>query len=103
MSDLDIINQLEHLITVADQMKSSYFWHAPATARERRDYEKRNSVPAFRWEENGHTWAAAFTVRCSTSKIYAKGEYYRDGNKTTLTAIRNSLQRMRSVEGGYQS
>lgn len=94
MFDLDIINRLEHLISVADKMKNSYFWSAPATAWERRDYEKRNSVPAFRWEENGHTWAAAFNVRCSTSNIYAKGEYYRDGKKTTITAIRNSLQRM---------
>ena len=89
------INEVENLITTADKFRSSFFWTPPATATARRSYEKRYSIPAFRWEEGGHSYAASFSVSCSVRNIYAKGEYYRDGKKTTLTAIRNSLRRMR--------
>lgn len=90
----ETLNKIEKLIATAEKFRSSYFWKAPASASERRSFEKRYSIPSFRWEEGGHTYAAFFAVSCSTQNVYAKGEYYRDGKKTTLTAIRNSLRRM---------
>jgi len=90
----ETLNKIENLIATAEKFRSSYFWKAPTSASARRSYEKRYSIPALRWEEGGHSYAASFGVSCSAQNVYAKGEYYRDGKKTTLTTIRNSLRRM---------
>ena len=93
----ETLNKIENLIAAAEKFRSSYFWKAPTSAASRRSYEKRYSIPAFRWEEDGHSYAASFGVSCSAQNVYAKGEYYRDGKKTTLTAIRNSLKRLKEA------
>ena len=93
----ETLNKIENLIATVEKFRGSYFWQAPTSASARRSYENHYSIPAFRWEEGGHSYAASFGVSCSTQKVYAKGVYYRDGKKTTLTAIRNSLMRMRSA------
>ena len=90
----ELINKLEGLIATAHRFKSAYYWTAPATASERRSYEKRNSIPKFQWEEGGHEYTAAFTVNCSCRNVYAYGTYTKDGVKTTLTAVKNSLKRL---------
>lgn len=94
----ETLNKIEQLIATAEKFRSSYLWKGPTSASARRSYEKRYSIPAFRWEEGGHSYAASFGVSCSTQNVYAKGEYYRDGKKTTLTAIRNSFRRMRGAK-----
>lgn len=85
---------IENLINTAEKFKSSYFWNPPCHAFERRSYEKKYSIPEFTWEENGHNYSAEYTVSCSCKNVYASGTYYKDGKKTTLTAIKNSLKRM---------
>lgn len=90
----EVIRKLSEIVREADRMQKSYFWKPPTSAGARRGYEKQHSHPEIKWEENGHEWTARYDVICSCSYVYAAGTYTRDGRKTTLTAIRNSLLRM---------
>ena len=82
------------LIETAERFRNAYFWTPPCSASSRRWYEEKNTVPLITWEEGGHAYTAEYIVSCSCRNVYARGEYTRDGEKTTLTAIRNSLKRM---------
>lgn len=89
-----MINQITAIIAEAEAMKNAYFFTPPTSAGSRRSYEKRHSHPMIEWTEGGHTYTAQFTVSCSCKNIYTHSEYTKDGKKTTLTAIRNSLKRL---------
>ena len=91
---VDVICMIGDLIEKAEEFRTSYFWTPPANANGRRSYERRNSVQPFAWEEGGHVYSAEFRVDCSCKNVYARGEYTRDGKRTTLTAIKNSRTRM---------
>ena len=95
---MDIINKIENIIDEAEAMKKAYFFNPPTHAAERRSYEKKHSHELVEWEEGGHTYTARYTVECSCKNVYAHGEYTKDGKKTTLTAIRNSYNRMKEEE-----
>lgn len=90
-----IIKSVARIIEEAERHSNAYFWSAPCGAKERRNYEDRHTVPEVSWTEGGHVYTAEYTVRCSCRNVYARGYYTRDGAKTTLTAIRNSLNRMK--------
>lgn len=90
----EIISSLTAIIEEANTMKASYFFTPPMSAGERRSYEKYHSHDEISWAEGGHEYTAAYNVTCSCKNVYARGEYTRDGKKTTLTAIKNSLKRM---------
>lgn len=87
---------IARIIEEAEAHRSAYFFRPLKSAGERRAYEKRHTVHAVTWFEGGHIYSAAYTVRCTCSAIHAAGEYTRDGQRTTLTAIRNSLHRMQA-------
>lgn len=91
---MEIVNKLHDLIDTAERFRNAYFWTPPANASGRRSYEKKNSIPEFSWEEGGHTYTAEYTVSCSCRNVYASGAYTKDGKKTTLAAIKNSLKRL---------
>lgn len=97
---LATIAQIETIIATASRFKNAYFWQSPRTAKERRNYEAHYSIPAIEWTEGGHTYTAEYQVSCSCANIYARGLYTRDGNKTTLTTIKNSYKRLVALEGG---
>ena len=90
----DTISAIAKIIDQAEKFKNAYFWSAPGCAGLRRSYEKSNTIPAVEWSEGGHTYSAAYKVTCSCKNVYACGEYYRDGKRTTLTAIKNSHKRL---------
>ena len=94
---MTIVNQIENLIATAEKFRNSYFWNPPSSAGGRRSYEKYHSIPEFCWQEGGHEYTASYTVSCSCRNIYASGSYTKDGKKTTLTAIKNSLKRLSAV------
>ena len=93
-----MIAEIENLIRTADKFRNSYFWSPDKSAGARRSFEKNNSIPLFSWSEGGHEYTAEYTVQCSCKNIYAWGNYTKDGKKTTLTAIKNSLKRMKENE-----
>lgn len=92
-----ITSAVAQIIEEAEAHRSAYFFRPPTSAGARRSYEKKHSVPEITWTEGGHTYSASYSVRCTCSNVYASGEYTRDGAKTTLTAIRNSLKRMQNA------
>lgn len=93
-----LINNIEAIVTEAENMRNAYFFTSPKSASSRRWYEKEHSHEEITWEENGHSYTAEYRVSCSCANVYARGIYSRDGEKTTLTAIKNSLKRLKAAE-----
>lgn len=92
-----MLNQIESIINEAENMKNAYFFTPPCNASSRKSYEKKHSHPLVTWTEGGHTYTAEFTVSCSCKNVYAYPSYTKDGKKTTLTAIKNSYNRMKNA------
>ena len=91
-----LIAQISALVDTAAKFKNAYFFSPPGNANGRRSYEKQHTIPEFSWEENGNTFTAKYIVDCSCKNVYAYGMYTKNGSKTTLTAIKNSLKRLQA-------
>ena len=94
MNNREILSVISAILATAEKFKNSYFWSAPCSAKQRRDYEKYWSIPNTEFEYDGKKYSVAYIVECSCNNIYAHGEYYRDGKKTTLTAIKNVYNKL---------
>lgn len=94
MTRAELIANLRALVNVADHYRSAFYLTPPATAGGRRYEEHLGTVPFFEWEEGGHKFTACYRVQCTCRYIHANGYYTRDGKKTNLTAIKNSLKRL---------
>ena len=92
---MSTVNQIESIVDQADKFRNSYFFAPPTKAADRRNYESYNSRPEVKWIDSGNTYTAEFRVSCSCRNVYARGIYTKNGKKTNLTAIRNSLKRIR--------
>lgn len=90
----EIICKIGAIIDEAERMKGAYFFSPPGNASGRRSYERYHSHDMIEWTEGGHTYTAEYVVSCSCKNVYAYGKYTKDGNKTTLTAIKNSYKRL---------
>lgn len=88
------ITAVQAIVNEAETMRGAYFFQSPGNARSRRWYESNHSHPEVRWTDGKGTYTASYTVSCSCRNVYASGTYTKDGKKTTLTAIKNSLNRM---------
>lgn len=95
MSNEEIVRALESIIATAGEFKDAYFLKPPTNAIGRRLYEKYHSVPFFAFEYNGIKYTCEYHISCSCNNVYAQGHYTRNGNKTTLTAIKNVLKKMK--------
>ena len=82
------------IIFTAEKFKNSYFWNSANSAKQRRKMEADNSYAEIEWVEGGNTYTAKYTVKVSCRNVYARGCYTKNGNGTTLTAIRNSYNRI---------
>ncbi len=94
----ETIVRLEDIIEEAQNHRQAYFFTSPRTSHGRRMYEEEHSWNEMSWEENGDEYTAEFKVECTGSHIYAKGHYTKNGNKTNLTAIKNSLKRLKAMK-----
>lgn len=92
----ELIEQIENLVDTAHKFKNAYFWTPPTSAGERRSYERYYSISEFNWNEGGADYSASYEVTCTCRYIYTEGRYYKDGKKTNLTAIKNSLKRLKT-------
>ena len=98
MDRIETINLLKKLVATADHYRYAFYMTPSSLAAGRRLEEKRGTVPEFTWTEGGHKYTACYKVTCSCSNVYASGYYTRDGKKTNLTAIKNSLKRLEMYE-----
>lgn len=92
--DKETISVLDEIIKTAEKFKNAYFWNPPYSAHGRRNMEYKNSFDTIEWVENGNTYTAEYSVRCSCRNVYAYGRYTKNGKTTNLTAIRNSYKRL---------
>ena len=95
---METINAIRAIIEEDANMKNSYFFTPPMAASARRSYERKHSHDTVTWTDSGHEYTARFEVVCSCRNVYARGYYSRDGKRTTLTAIKNSLQRLEAQQ-----
>lgn len=96
MKDLrqETIESIRKIINEAEAMKNAYFFQSPGNAGARRSYEKKHSWPRVIWMDGKDMYTAEYHVSCSCSNVYAAGIYTKNGKKTTLLAIKNSLKRL---------
>ena len=97
MNALEILKALEKIISTAEKFKSAYFWSSPQKAADRRSYEKYWSIPEFTFEYDGKSYSAAYSVECTCNNVYARGIYYRDGKKTTITTLKNIYRKIKEA------
>ena len=89
-----VYRQIYQIVENAETCRNAYYWTPQKSAGARRSNERRFRVPQVVWEENGDTYSAEFCYHESCQNVYAKGYYTKNGKKTTLMAIRNSLKRL---------
>lgn len=89
-----VYDKIALIIKNAEETRNAYYWHPEASASQRRNAETRRNVAPVTWKENGDIFTAEFTYRESCAHVYAKGIYYRNGEKTTLKAIHHSFDRL---------
>ena len=94
MTRIETIHHIRALVAVADYYRNAIYFIPPSSSAERRSEERRGTVPEFTWTEGGHKYTACYKVACSCTHVYASGYYTRDGKKTNLTSIKNSLKRL---------
>lgn len=95
--DSNIVATVAAIVETAERFRSAYLWDAPKYASSRRYMERQNTYREVEWTEGGRVYTAKYDVSCSCRNVYASGTYTRDGDVTNLTAIRNSLKRMRAA------
>lgn len=91
---MNVIDKIKDIINQAEKFKNVYFWAPEGSAGARRSMEKRESRPVVKWTDGKDTFTAEFVVTCTCSHTEARGIYTRNGKRTTLVAVRNSLKRL---------
>ena len=88
------MNEFVKLETIYEKLRGAYFWTPPATAASRRLMEKDFSIGPLEWKDGGHEYSAEINVRVSVNHVYVEKYFYKDSEKTTWTAIKNSIRRV---------
>lgn len=88
------VGDVKDIFAQAEKFRNAFFWRPEAVAGCRRSMERRESRPMVEWDEGGHHYTARFDVSCTCSHTEGKAQYTKDGKKTTVVAIRNSVKRM---------
>lgn len=98
MDRIETISLLRKLVATADYYRYAFYMTPHSSAAGRRMEEKQATVQEFAWTEGGHKYTACYKVTCSCARVYATGYYTRDGKRTNLTAVKNSLKRMEAEQ-----
>ena len=93
----ETIDAIKAIIDEAEAMRGAYFYNPPEHAGFRRSYERKHSHDIVEWIDGKDTYTAEYTVQCSCKNVYAYGRYTKNGEKTTLTAIKHSLARIEAA------
>lgn len=89
------ITKLENLFDIVNKYKNCYTWkHDNGNISTREYKEKRDTIDEIEWYDNGDKYTAEFTVKYTRNNVYAKGIYTKNGKQTTITAIKNSYNRL---------
>ena len=94
MTRIETIHKIRALIAVGEHYRNAFYMPAPLTMNDVIQEEIRGAVPYFSWFDGDTKFTACYIVKVKYNHIFAKGYYTRDGKKTNLTAIKNSLKRL---------
>lgn len=98
MTRIETIHKIRALIAVAEHYRNAFYMPVPLTMNECIQEEIRGAVPYFSWFDGNTKFTACYIVKCKYNHIFAEGFYTRDGKKTNITAIKNSLKRLEQEE-----
>ena len=98
MTRIETIHRIRVLISVAERYRYAFYINRTLTPEECIKEEINGTVPYFSWWDGDTKFTACYIVNCKYNHIFAKGYYTRDGKKTNLTAIKNSLKRLEQQE-----
>ena len=98
MTRIETIHRIRALIRVAEFYRNAFYMPMPLTFNDCIKTEIHGNVPFFSWIDGNTKFTACYIVKCKENHIFAKGYYTRDGKKTNLTAIKNSLKRLEQEE-----
>jgi hypothetical protein len=89
-----ILSHTRDISQKAYYCKNVYHWTPGGTASSRRYKEALHTIEPQIFIYDGAIWELGFSYRESCSHVYAKGEYFRNGKKTTLTAVNHLLKKL---------
>ena len=75
------------VVNIADYMRNAYFWRSGGSSGLTR-YE-------HEWDEGGHHYYACFSTSSYYTRVFTYRDYRKDGVKTNLKAIHNSLMQIK--------
>lgn len=91
-SNVITVNDLKDLVDQNSYFKSAYFWSPPSSASSRRWYEKNHSR-SLNGVFDGNELDLNLEISCSCKNIYVNRKYYVNGKKTTITKIKNLINK----------
>lgn len=95
---MDLHKHLTKIEDAAEKYRSAYMWsdrgydYGIEPVRQARS--ERDSVPEVTWTDGGKQYTAEYRVSYTRTQCWPKGIYTKDGQKTTLTAVKSSHKRI---------
>ncbi len=102
--DPETLAKIGEIINIADECANAFRWtHNGSAALRERTREKYDRPDGVFWTDGDEKFYAAFHFRQTLTRTYPRGEYYRNGVKTTLLAIRTSYKRLLEAQKEFES
>ena len=89
MKGSKIESMIKQVIWKNEEFKNSYFWTPPANARDRRSYEKENSISEFKFEYQGKKYRVSVDVSCSCKNVYYKQYIFVDDEAKNIKTLKS--------------
>ena len=89
-----MISRLTHIEATADKYKNCYFWKAQMKAYDRRSKEFSKS---YDFTILGNKYTVEFDLSISCKNFYFTKNIYFNGNKTTMTKIKNLKKKLVAI------
>ena len=83
--DSKTLEQIGDIIRIASICKNAYFWRNNGSVYTRLQREQKYNRDEITWEDGEDQYSAQYYFYQTVSHTYARGIYYRNNIKTTLT------------------
>ena len=91
------VAEVERFVRSAEYVKNVWFWEGNNGNADWLESRGEALSDYAEWEEGGHKWTADLTVTLTRRYTRVDRDYRKDGEKTNLKAIKNSLARMQKT------
>lgn len=90
----ELLAKIKNIIDIADFCMHAYMWTNQISPESCDANNKAFNHETVAWRDGNDIFEASFVFRQNMRGTYAKGIYFRNGEKTTLTAVKNSYKRL---------